>query len=80
VICVDEGPLYDVEFAPPVLMDDAPPDLVCDSGAYFDPNTPVDPAQSCNDPYSNVASESFSCLEASDYNIYLPIINVSIED
>ena len=74
VVCVDGGPLYDVEFAPPVLLNDAPPGLACDSGAYFDPNTPIDPEQNCNDPYSNVASAAYACLVLPNNPIYLPMI------
>ena len=73
IICVDESPAYDVEFAPPVLLDDAPPGLACDSGAYFDPGTPIDPEQSCNDPFANTASTSFNCLIPFAYEASLPI-------
>lgn len=72
VVCVDDDALYDVEFAPPVSLPDAPPGLACASGAYYDPNIPIDPEQGCNDPFSNTASTSFACLVLPTYENFLP--------
>lgn len=75
VVCIDEGPLYDIEFMPSVLMPDAPPELQCASGAYHDPNKPMDPQQGCNDPYPNIASPLYVCLETNtDNKVYMPLI------
>ncbi len=75
VVCIDPGPLYDVEFKSPVLMPDAPPGLQCASGAYYDPSNPVDPQQGCNDPYPNTASALYICVEAdAGHRIYMPTV------